>query len=451
MLPVVDPSITNNQAFNGLVDAESFIVSIIDPNGSTISPSLYQGSTFLIGYNATSGDTVYSSQEGILFKLGPNSYIADLYENIQYPTSATVQLNQLGGNDSVPYIVNVRGYNTTSAVANYVGISPGTSDLSVASSIGSDGSLSNQVYLYPQVLIGEGSTGYDIYATAHTNDGALADANAGALILNGTTYSMQALNSSTFECTVPYTAASSNLALVYLNTPGLAGGYVGIRLPLHASIVPLSGSIIIGQPQSFNSSVTGGILPYSYQWYLNGTPISGAVNPTWTFMPLLPGSYVVCVEVNDSLGVHVTSSNAIVEAGTRHIVVTSVMPSETVVVEGDTLDINVTVANLGTFAETFNVTLYGELLWGWEEENDTFPLYVFTGVTLTPGSTRTLTVSVTLPFFPLSTYVLKAHAWPLPGETQVSDNTCLGGFVRVFPATNRIMWLHALWRPWKTV
>jgi hypothetical protein len=125
-----------------------------------------------------------------------------------------------------------------------------------------------------------------------------------------------------------------------------------------------------------------------------------------------------------------THEIAIRFAPVHDVAVTSVACSKRVVAEGQSFNVTVTVWNEGSYTETFNVTLYGEMLWGWE--NDTFPLYVFTGVTLTPGSSRTLTASITLPAFPWGIYVLKACAGPVPGQTRVSDLVCTRGSISVF-------------------
>jgi hypothetical protein len=144
------------------------------------------------------------------------------------------------------------------------------------------------------------------------------------------------------------------------------------------------------------------------------------------------------MKVNDSVSVQATSNTATVtiKIGIHDVAVTNVTSSKTVVVEGNSASVNVTVRNEGNYTETFNVTLYGELLWGWE--NDTFPLYVFTGVTLTPGSTVTLTVSITLPAFLWGICLLKAIAGPVPGQTRVSDLVCTGGYIRVFSPKIRV-------------
>jgi hypothetical protein len=69
---------------------------------------------------------------------------------------------------------------------------------------------------------------------------------------------------------------------------------------LSVSINPLSASLNVGQPVTFTSNVSGGTIPYSYQWYLNGAPVSGATNAIWTFTPTSSGSYTVYLIVIDA-------------------------------------------------------------------------------------------------------------------------------------------------------
>jgi outer membrane protein assembly factor BamB len=79
-------------------------------------------------------------------------------------------------------------------------------------------------------------------------------------------------------------------------------------LPLTVSISPTSVTMDVGQSQQFTSSVSGGTSPYSYEWYLNGAPVSGATSASWTFTPSSAGSYTVYVKVTDNVGVQATSS-----------------------------------------------------------------------------------------------------------------------------------------------
>jgi len=70
--------------------------------------------------------------------------------------------------------------------------------------------------------------------------------------------------------------------------------------PLSASISPLSASILAGQSVTFTSTVSGGYTPYSYQWYLNGNPVSGATSSSWAFTPTASGINYVHLKVADA-------------------------------------------------------------------------------------------------------------------------------------------------------
>ena len=74
------------------------------------------------------------------------------------------------------------------------------------------------------------------------------------------------------------------------------------------SISPPSVVMDVGQSQTFTSTVSGGTPPYSYQWYLDDSPVLGATNPTWAFTPTSPGSYEIYLNVTDNMGV-TTKSN----------------------------------------------------------------------------------------------------------------------------------------------
>jgi parallel beta-helix repeat protein len=72
--------------------------------------------------------------------------------------------------------------------------------------------------------------------------------------------------------------------------------------PLSASISPLSASILVGQSVTFTSTVSGGYTPYTYQWHLNGAPVSGATSNAWIFTPIADGIFYVYLKVTDAKG-----------------------------------------------------------------------------------------------------------------------------------------------------
>ena len=76
---------------------------------------------------------------------------------------------------------------------------------------------------------------------------------------------------------------------------------VTVAAQLTASISPMSASMPVGQSIQFTSTASGGYPPYSYQWYLNSAPISGATQSSWTFIPTTSGIYYVYIKITDSL------------------------------------------------------------------------------------------------------------------------------------------------------
>ncbi|MEM2738568.1 MAG: PKD domain-containing protein [Candidatus Bathyarchaeia archaeon] len=59
---------------------------------------------------------------------------------------------------------------------------------------------------------------------------------------------------------------------------------------------------------------SGGYTPYSYQWYLDGIPISGATSDTWNFTPTESGIFYIQLKVTDANGNTAQSETARVTA-----------------------------------------------------------------------------------------------------------------------------------------
>jgi hypothetical protein len=72
--------------------------------------------------------------------------------------------------------------------------------------------------------------------------------------------------------------------------------------PLTVLISPMTASIFVGQQITFTSTVTGGTTPYTYQWYLNNQPVTGATSNTWTFTPTATGTYYISLKITDASG-----------------------------------------------------------------------------------------------------------------------------------------------------
>jgi hypothetical protein len=120
-----------------------------------------------------------------------------------------------------------------------------------------------------------------------------------------------------------------------------------------------------------------------------------------------------------------TSEDGIVKLhalpGADHdVAVVGIQPLKTVVGQGYSMLINVTAANQGDLAETFNVTTYA---------NDT-SIQTKT-ITLTSQSFTTLTFMWNTSGFAKGNYTISAYAWPVLGETDTADNNFTGRWVIV--------------------
>ncbi|MEM4700794.1 MAG: S8 family serine peptidase [Candidatus Bathyarchaeia archaeon] len=104
--------------------------------------------------------------------------------------------------------------------------------------------------------------------------------------------------------------------------------------------------------------------------------------------------------------------HAVFMYGTFDVAVTDVVLYKSVVAQGYSMRINVTVANQGSFTETFNVTVYA---------NET-PAQTKV-VTLASGNFTSITFTWNTTGFAKGNYTISAVADKIPDETDTSDNT----------------------------
>jgi len=104
--------------------------------------------------------------------------------------------------------------------------------------------------------------------------------------------------------------AGINPITVHMDAPHTATAHYVYAPALSVSVSPEDTTIIIGDSVHFTSTVTGGVSPYSYQWYLNDAPVSGANESSWTFTPTATGTYYVYLNVTDSTGTWAKSNVA---------------------------------------------------------------------------------------------------------------------------------------------
>jgi parallel beta-helix repeat protein len=96
----------------------------------------------------------------------------------------------------------------------------------------------------------------------------------------------------------------------------------------------------------------------------------------------------------------------------------NVIPSKTVIQQGEKLHINITALNYGIYTENFNITAYAN------------KIKIQTQTLMLPSRTPiTITFTWDTTNIPKGTYIIRAYATQVPGETDVVDNTYTNGFV----------------------
>jgi parallel beta-helix repeat protein len=136
---------------------------------------------------------------------------------------------------------------------------------------------------------------------------------------------------------------------------------------LSITILPASSTFDVGQSQTFNSTVSGGTLPYTYQWCLNGTAVPDGNFSSWAFTPSA-GSYMIYANVTDSVGVQATSNTATVTVNAAPSV--TILPGSATL-DGQSQTFNSTVSG-GTYPYYYQWYLDGLAVSG-----ATYPTWVF--------------------------------------------------------------------------
>jgi len=223
-------------------------------------------------------------------------------------------------------------------------------------------------------------------------------------------------NISAYAHPVPYeTDTADNTYLdgsVKIVKPPVAYFTYSPELPAPDSLVTFNATL---------STPNGGTIAY-YTWNFGDTNITSVVDPIIPYVYTSSGTYNVTLTVIDSEGLNDTTWRE-VPVYIHDIAITNVNPSKTVIGQGHSMSINVTVQNQGDLTEIFNVTLYIES--------------VDSHYTTEQSGTVTSLNSVVLTFvwnttsFAKGNYTVTATAPQLPGETDTTDNTYVNGWIIV--------------------
>jgi hypothetical protein len=146
---------------------------------------------------------------------------------------------------------------------------------------------------------------------------------------------------------------------------------------------------------SINVSLTALDIPFDSfgYWDIDGINRSAGANPI-----------VLIIDAPHVATAHYSSPD---------LAVTSVVPSKTVIGQGYSVSINVTVSDLGFSAEIFSVTFYA----------NNSSIETQTAI-LVPGRSLTLQFSWNTSGFVYGNYTISAYVWPVHSEVYLANNNC---------------------------
>ncbi len=177
-----------------------------------------------------------------------------------------------------------------------------------------------------------------------------------------------------------------------------------------------------GESQEFNitkSDVDFDLL--TVVWHLNGTMLlENSDSYIHTAESGSAGTYNISVTVSDTISQTRHEWTLTVLAVKHDVAVTNVTCSKTIVGQGHFISINVTIENQGDIIEIFNVTAYA---------NTTAIQTMET--TLANENSATVTFLWNTTGVAKGNYTISAYTEPVVGETDITDNTYIDGWVIV--------------------
>jgi len=182
-----------------------------------------------------------------------------------------------------------------------------------------------------------------------------------------------------------------------------------------------------GYAESFNVTVYANSAVVGVQFVSLDANSSAVLHFSWDTSGLGKGDYtisalasVVSNEANTADNSFAAAEPVTILFQGHDVAVVGVFPSKTVVGEGYSMNMTVKVKDYGTFSETFNVTVYA---------NTT--TIETKGISLTSGASATLTFTWNTAGFAKGNYTIIVYVWPVPYETDTTNNAYINGWVYV--------------------
>ena len=188
-----------------------------------------------------------------------------------------------------------------------------------------------------------------------------------------------------------------------------------VATPPIALFTFLATSEYAGDPLSFDASASrdpdGNVT--SYKWdFDDGTPIVAEADPITTHVYASAGTYFVTLTVIDNQSLTDIATDTVTVSAKHDVAVVNVTLSSNKVAMGERVSINVTVVNLGTETEAFNITVY----------YDNVIIGTRSVVNLTSGASEILTINWETTDVDPDTYTIKAVASIITGEIDTKNN-----------------------------
>jgi PKD repeat protein len=199
---------------------------------------------------------------------------------------------------------------------------------------------------------------------------------------------------------------------------------------LTANFIYLPANPIANEPLTFDASVSSpgwngtNFVPIaSYKWDFGDGAKNTTTNSVTTHTYVTPGTFTVNLIVtapknvpqNNNISIKVTVT------AVHGVAVLSVTPSPTRLTAGESTTITVGVKNVGSFAESFNVTAY----------YNTTSIGRQVVTSLLAGNSQTLTFTWNTIDVAAGNYTIKAVASTASGETNIANNALAGGQIQV--------------------
>jgi hypothetical protein len=198
----------------------------------------------------------------------------------------------------------------------------------------------------------------------------------------------------------PLNVLKGKLALINITVENQGIITETFDVTLHYSGTPIATKTVTELPPAATQTLT-------FPWDTTPIPI-GEYLLTAT-ATIIPGE----TDLEDN-----TYNAGLIYVGKRDIAITNTHPSKTVT--NDTIVyINVTVTNNGETTAIFNLTAH----------RDTNPIETKTNINLAPGATVSLIFTLDTTPLPKGVYTISTTAEPVPGETNIADNTFVDGTI----------------------